>query len=118
MIGVIADRKGSKKLVTGLYVLGAICLALLGIKSNIVLLYLLIAIAGVCTMGNQSLLNAFVSQYYPLNVRATGVGLANGVGRLGGMLGPALGGVLLSLNVPIVLCFLAFALPGVIAALA
>lgn len=118
IIGVIADRKGSKKLITGLYVVGAICLALLGFKSNIVLLYLLIAIAGVCTMGNQSLLNAFVSQYYPNNVRSTGVGLANGVGRLGGMLGPTLGGVLLSLNVPIVLCFLVFALPGVFAAVA
>ncbi|MFC6602124.1 hypothetical protein ACFQDF_12055 [Ectobacillus funiculus] len=34
IIGVIADRKGSKKLIAGLYVLGAICLALLGIKSN------------------------------------------------------------------------------------
>ena len=118
IIGVIADRKGSKKLITGLYVLGAICLALLGIKSNIVVLYMLIAIAGVCTMGNQSLLNAFVSQYYPNHVRSTGVGLANGVGRLGGMLGPTLGGVLLSINVSIGLCFLVFALPGVCAALA
>lgn len=63
-------------------------------------------------MGNQSLLNAFVSQYYPANVRSTGIGLANGVGRLGGMLGPTLGGMLLSLNFPITLCFLVFALPG------
>lgn len=118
IIGVIADRKGSKKIVTILYVLGAICLALLGFKSNIFFLYLLIAIAGVCTMGNQSLLNAFVSQYYPSDVRSTGVGLANGMGRLGGMLGPTLGGILLSLQIPISLCFMAFALPGVFAALA
>jgi MFS transporter, AAHS family, benzoate transport protein len=118
IIGVIADRKGSKALITGLYVLGAVCLALLGFKSHIFFLYFLIAIAGVCTMGNQSLLNAFVSQYYPTNVRSTGVGLANGVGRLGGMLGPTLGGVLLAQNVSIQLCFLAFALPGVCAALA
>ncbi|MFC6602123.1 MFS transporter [Ectobacillus funiculus] len=69
-------------------------------------------------MGNQSLLNAFVSQYYPANVRSTGIGLANGVGRLGGMLGPTLGGMLLSLNFPITLCFLVFALPGACAALA
>ncbi|MFB9761141.1 MFS transporter [Ectobacillus funiculus] len=118
IIGVIADRKGSKKLIAGLYVLGAICLALLGIKSNMFFLYFLISIAGVCTMGNQSLLNAFVSQYYPANVRSTGIGLANGVGRLGGMLGPTLGGMLLSLNFPITLCFLVFALPGACAALA
>lgn len=57
-----------------------------------------IAVAGVCTMGTQSLLNAFVSQYYPAHVRSTGVGLANGVGRLGGMVGPTLGGALLGMK--------------------
>ncbi|MGY4113352.1 MFS transporter [Aeribacillus sp. SP014] len=118
IIGILADRRGSKALITGLYILGAVCLALLGIKSNIFFLYLLIAIAGVCTMGNQSLLNAFVSQYYPAHVRSTGVGLANGVGRLGGMVGPTLGGMLLSLKAPIGICFIAFAAPGICAALA
>lgn len=116
--GVIADKKGSKALITGLYVLGALCLALMGYKSNLFLLYLLIAIAGICTMGNQNLLNAFVSQYYPANVRSTGVGLANGIGRLGGMIGPTMGGMLLSAKAPVIICFIAFALPCVIAALA
>ncbi|MBE6184643.1 MAG: aromatic acid/H+ symport family MFS transporter [Bacillus sp. (in: Bacteria)] len=118
VIGVLADRKGSKVLITCLYVLGAICLALLSIKSNVFFLYLLIALAGVCTMGTQSLLNAFVSQYYPENVRSTGIGLANGVGRLGGMVGPTLGGILLSMKAPIGMCFIAFSIPGFIAALA
>lgn len=118
VIGILADRKGSKALITSLYVLGAVCLSLLGIKSNIFFLYLLIAIAGVCTMGNQSLLNAFVSQYYPAHVRSTGIGLANGVGRLGGMVGPAMGGMLLSLKAPISICFIAFSAPGLCAALA
>ncbi|MGG4039508.1 MFS transporter [Heyndrickxia ginsengihumi] len=118
VIGVLADRKGSKVLITCLYVLSAICLALLSIKSNVFFLYLLIALAGVCTMGTQSLLNAFVSQYYPENVRSTGIGLANGVGRLGGMVGPTLGGILLSMKAPIGMCFIAFSIPGFIAALA
>ncbi|MGG4041025.1 MFS transporter [Bacillus smithii] len=118
IIGVLADRKGSKTLITVLYIIGAVCLALLGYKSNIFFLYLLIAIAGVCTMGNQSLLNAFVSQYYPANVRSTGIGLANGVGRLGGMVGPTMGGMLLSMKASVAMCFIAFALPGVVAALA
>jgi AAHS family benzoate transporter-like MFS transporter len=117
ILGVMADRKGSKKLLMGMYVLGAICLALLGVKSNSLLLYSLVSITGVCTMGAQSLLNAFVSQYYPNNVRSTGIGLANGIGRLGGMLGPTLGGVLLSFNIPTILCFIAFALPGVFASI-
>lgn len=117
ILGVMADRKGSKKLLMGMYVLGAICLALLGVKSNSFLLSSLVSITGVCTMGAQSLLNAFVSQYYPNNVRSTGIGLANGIGRLGGMLGPTLGGVLLSFNIPTILCFIAFALPGVFASI-
>ncbi|SDE53200.1 MFS transporter, AAHS family, benzoate transport protein [Priestia aryabhattai B8W22] len=117
ILGVMADRKGSKKLLMGMYILGAVCLALLGIKSNSFLLYSLVSITGVCTMGAQSLLNAFVSQYYPNDVRSTGIGLANGIGRLGGMLGPTLGGMLLSFNIPITLCFIAFALPGLFASI-
>ncbi|WP_249596068.1 MFS transporter [Peribacillus frigoritolerans] len=115
VLGIIADRKSSKKLLMGMYVLGAVCLALLGIKSNTFFLYSLVCITGVCTMGAQSLLNAFVSQYYPNNVRSSGIGLVNGIGRLGGMLGPTLGGMLLSLNIHTSLCFIAFALPGVFA---
>ncbi|RPK09295.1 MFS transporter [Priestia endophytica] len=113
LLGIIADRKGSKKLLMCMYILGALCLSLLSIKSNTFFLYSLVSITGVCTMGAQSLLNAFVSQYYPNDVRSTGIGLANGVGRLGGMLGPTLGGMLLTFNISTSLCFITFALPGV-----
>ncbi|KPC98842.1 4-hydroxybenzoate transporter PcaK [Geobacillus sp. BCO2] len=119
IIGGMADRMASSKpLIATLYIVGAVCLSLMGMKSNTFWLYALIAVAGVCTMGTQSLLNAFVSQYYPAHVRSTGIGLANGVGRLGGMVGPTLGGVLLGMKAPIFICFVAFALPGVIASLA
>lgn len=114
-LGIIADRKGSKKLLMAMYMLGALALALIAIKGDTFFLYFLVSITGICSMGAQSLLNAFISQYYPHDVRSTGIGLANGVGRLGGMLGPTLGGMLLSLNTSTSLCFIAFALPGVFA---
>ncbi|MGM0875566.1 MAG: hypothetical protein ACQEWV_12330 [Bacillota bacterium] len=44
--------------------------------------------------------------------------MASGIGRIGGMLGPLLGGFLLSVTLPIHLNFIAFAIPGLIAALA
>lgn len=115
--GIIADKKGSKKLLIILYSLGAIFLALIGIKGNIFLLYLLITATGFCLLSAHSLLNAFVSQYYPDDIRSTGVGFGNGIGRLGGVLGPTLGGILLATNSPATICFIVFALPGIFAAL-
>ena len=44
--------------------------------------------------------------------------MASGIGRIGGMLGPLLGGFLLSVSLPIHLNFIAFAIPGLIAAAA
>ena len=51
-------------------------------------------------------------------IRSTALGMASGVGRMGGMIGPLLGGFLLSITLPIQMNFLAFAIPGVIAAVA
>jgi AAHS family benzoate transporter-like MFS transporter len=41
-----------------------------GIKSNTLILNLLVAIAGATTIGSQILLYAFVAQYYPLRIRS------------------------------------------------
>ena len=49
--GWLADRSGSKKVMIGMFVLGAICLALLGFKPEAIILYLLVAIAGACSTG-------------------------------------------------------------------
>ena len=37
---------------------------------------------------------------YPTEVRSTGIGWALGVGRLGGILGPVIGGMLLGIGLP------------------
>jgi len=55
-------------------------------------------VLGVCMQGAQSGLNALAAGFYPTAVRATGIGWALGVGRIGSIVGPSLGGVLLSLN--------------------
>ena len=79
---------------------------------------LLVAIAGAATIGAQNIVQAYVSQYYPPYIRSTALGVASGIGRMGGMIGPLLGGFLLSIALPIQMNFLAFAVPGVLAAIA
>ncbi|MFE4428836.1 MFS transporter [Peribacillus butanolivorans] len=118
IIAKLCDRYGSKKMLVPLYALGAISLTLLGMGGNSFMIYTLVAIAGACTIGAQNLVQAYVSQYYPPNIRSTALGLASGIGRIGGMLGPILGGFLLSISLPIQLNFIAFAIPGLIAAIA
>ena len=51
-------------------------------------------------------------------MRSTALGWALGVGRIGGILGPTIGGILLTSGLTLQLNFLIFAIPGVIAALA
>ena len=47
-------------------------------------------------IGCQGVLYAFGSIVYPTEVRATGVGMASAVGRVGAMLGPTIAGQLLA----------------------
>lgn len=118
IIGKLADLFGSKKMLVPMYTVGAIALVLLGFKSNMLVITLLVAITGACTIGAQNIMNAYVSQYYPPFLRSTSLGIASGVGRIGAILGPTIGGILLSMTLPIQVNFLAFAIPGLLASAA
>lgn len=115
IIGKLADQFGSKKMLVPMYSIGAIALLLLGFKNNMFIISLLVAITGACTIGSQNIMNAYVSQYYPPFLRSTALGMASGIGRIGAILGPTIGGVLLSMTLPIQVNFLAFAVPGLLA---
>jgi AAHS family 4-hydroxybenzoate transporter-like MFS transporter len=54
---------------------------------------------------------------YPTAVRSTGVGWALGVGRVGAIIGPAAGGMLLGAHIPARTLFFMIAVPALIAAL-
>lgn len=120
MIGTITwatatDKFGYKKILPMIYIVGGILMMLMGIKISVIVLYVFITLIGIFLFSAHSLVNAFVSQYYPDDIRTTGVGFANGLGRIGGMLGPILGGVLLSANASVPVWFISFGLPGIIA---
>jgi len=73
---------------------------------------------GCFIQGAQAGLNALSVRYYPTAMRATGVGWALGVGRLGSIVGPVLGGLLLAREWSPREILLAGGMPAVVAAIA
>jgi MFS transporter, AAHS family, benzoate transport protein len=123
VIGILAlsnlcEKYGSKKILVPTYIAGAVALTLLGFGGNTVVIFILVAIAGAATTGSQVLIQAYATAFYPADMRSTGIGVASGVGRLGGMLGPILGGFLLTLTLPNYMNFMVFAVAGIVAAVA
>jgi len=116
--GWLGDRYNLVKVKVAFFLAAALSISLLGVNSPMPVLYLLIFIAGATTIGTQILLYAGAAQLYGLSVRSTGLGWASGIGRNGAIVGPLLGGALMGINLPLQLNFIAFAIPGAVAALA
>jgi MFS transporter, AAHS family, benzoate transport protein len=118
LMGWVADRWGVGRALILFFVIATISITSLGFATNMTLLYVMVAIAGAATVGTQNLTHSYTSQFYPITMRSTALGWALAVGRIGGMLGPTIGGILLASNLTLQLNFLIFAIPGVIAAFA
>jgi AAHS family 4-hydroxybenzoate transporter-like MFS transporter len=71
--------------------------------------------AGFCIVGGQSASNALAGTYYPTPIRSTGVGWALGVGRVGSIAGPLVGGVMIANQVGAEALFLTAAIPALCA---
>ena len=115
--GWLADKWNPKSVLILFYLFAALSLFLLGFKANMIVLLILVAMAGAATIGTQIIANAYVSQFYPSDMRSSGIGWSLGIGRLGAIAGPIMGGMLLTMNLPLNMNFLAFAIPGIIAAI-
>lgn len=92
--GWLGDRIGISKVLMGFFALGTLSLCLLALKTPLAVLYLLVAIAGAGIIATQILANACAAQFYPAHISSTGVGWALGIGRIGAISGPMLGGAL------------------------
>jgi MFS transporter, AAHS family, 4-hydroxybenzoate transporter len=85
---------------------------------SVALLAITIFAAGCGVIGGQSSANALSAEFYPTPMRATGVGWALGIGRVGSIIGPLLGGALLTLQHETRRVFWAAAIPVLIASAA
>lgn len=119
-LGHLLDRKGARLTIGFSYLLGAFAVVLIGVFSSTSILFIAFAVfvAGFAIIGGQGVANAAASMAYPTEIRSTGVGWALGVGRVGSIVGPLLGGLLQSTGVAPRVIFFLCAIPAVIAALA
>lgn len=119
LAGAISDARGNKATVLLWFSLAAVFLALLSIKlQSTTLVYVAVVLAGVFVFSSQVLVYAFVGHLYPPEVRGTALGMSAGVGRIGAIVGPSLGGALVTAGIAYPWGFYAFAVAAVIAVLA
>jgi AAHS family 4-hydroxybenzoate transporter-like MFS transporter len=85
---------------------------------SVVFITMAIFAAGFCIVGGQIASNALAATFYPTAIRATGVGWALGIGRVGSIVGPLVGGALLTMRWSTGAVFLAAAAAAACAALA
>lgn len=118
-LGRLFDRFSPFRALALTYLIGSVCILLVGTAgSSVGLLYATVFGAGFCIVGGQIGANALTAESYPTAIRATGVGWALGIGRIGSIIGPLVGGLLLSLRWDTRHIFLVAAVPVLVAALA
>jgi MFS family permease len=116
--GYVADRKGVRPSTIAWFGAAAVFLALLSVRLPVVGLYAAVFLAGCFVFSAQVLVYAYVGRSYPAAGRATAMGAVAGVGRIGAICGPLLGGWLLSAGLAYPWGFYAFAAVGTLGALA
>jgi MFS transporter, AAHS family, 4-hydroxybenzoate transporter len=118
-IGPVLDRRGCLWTLAPLYLLGGIGVAAIGsVGPTVGFILIAAAVAGAGSVTAQNVANALAAAYYPTYIRATGVGWALGIGRIGAIVGPIIGGLMLALHWSTQSIFIVGALPALVAALA
>lgn len=97
LIAFLLDRVGIR-VVALTFLAAAPVVAVLGMQMAYPVLLTNMLVAGIGVLGGQIGLNALAGTIYPTYMRATGAGWGLGVGRIGSVAGPIIGGMLLSMG--------------------
>ena len=81
--------------------------------TNVALVYLLIFVGGASTVGAMNLGNPYITEYYPREIRATGMGYSQAIGRIGSILAPTLIAMILVTGMDTKMAFATFAVPSI-----
>lgn len=110
--GYFSSRSGLKKTICIYMVLNALLLVTFRFFIGTDLLLLIVfGLIGFTLQGGFVGLYAVAARMYPTEFRTMGVGWAIGAGRLGGVIGPAVGGLLVGMGLSMAMNFMIFAIP-------
>ncbi|MDN4494856.1 MFS transporter [Ureibacillus aquaedulcis] len=118
VFGNLIQLLGFKRVLIPLYLVGAVSLVLIGFSNNIYIAYGLIAIIGAASVGLQNMSNAYVAQYYSVDVRAAALGSTMAFGRIGSIVAPTYMGILLTFNLQPQFNFFAIGVAAIFGAIA
>jgi AAHS family 4-hydroxybenzoate transporter-like MFS transporter len=118
-IAVPLDRRGMLPVVA-LFVLAIPIVGSIGFvaRQSALGIMAVVGLAGFCTLGAQFGINAISAILYPTSLRSTGSGAAFGVGRVGAIFGPVVGGRLIDMHLPVQQLYMFAAVPFVVGAIA
>jgi len=118
-LGLAIDRIGPERALAIHYAAGAVFIAMIALFAlpNFVLC-VVIFLAGMTIIGSQTGVNGACGKLYPARMRTSGIGWALGIGRLGAIVAPVLGGYLLAVGLRPTRIFLVACLFALIAAAA
>lgn len=115
-LGWLMDRVAPHKVLAASYALAGVFIALIGVwGGSVALSAALVFCAGFCISGSQVGANALSASFYPTDCCATGVSWANGVGRIGSVLGSMGGGAMLAMQLSLPTVFLLVGIPALLA---
>jgi MFS transporter, AAHS family, 4-hydroxybenzoate transporter len=118
-LGLAIDRIGPERALALHYAAGAVFIAVIALVAlPFAILGIIIFLAGMTTIGSQTGLNGACGKLYPARMRTSGLGWALGIGRLGAIVAPILGGYLLAIGMAPTRIFLVACLFALIAAAA
>jgi MFS transporter, AAHS family, 4-hydroxybenzoate transporter len=116
-LGVAIDRFGPERALALHYAIGAGFIAVIALVAMpYALLLVMILFAGMTIIGSQTGANGTCGKLYPARMRTSGFGWAIGVGRIGSVVAPMLGGYLLSIGLRPTQIFLSACFVALVAA--
>lgn len=100
MLGYLADRFGAAKVLIITFPIAAALYFVLGqLVGDVNIWWIVAPFTGAFAVGGIMTLAPFAAELYPTSIRGTGVGAALGIGRLGSVMTPTIGTLLLGAGI-------------------
>ena len=117
-MGWLMDRMNPYWLIAGYFVVDAAAILSLGYipPQAAVAFVTALVVWNFCQVGGQTGINNLATLSYPPEMRSSGIGWAGGVGRVGGIVFPFLGGLALAAALPLQTIMFATAIPALVVA--
>jgi MFS transporter, AAHS family, 4-hydroxybenzoate transporter len=116
--GYLSSLFGLRRTIFSFLAGTALLMAIFGFFKGSDIVLVLFGLIGFGVQGGFVGLYSVAARFYPTEIRSTGVGFAMSAGRIGGIVGPLVGGFLIAAGLTMTANFMVFAVPTLLAGIA